>query len=183
VIAFAFVACGGDDDDAAGDAPTSVARGSATAAAGLIPDLSKAGFTTAVSDRVPGSTQNQDTAYAIFAQGVGGKVASIRTEIILHSNSAKADAQYGPLAEALRNPPPDLFGGAAVQADGTLAFQGDRSKSYQTTKPDGQGNFVFSDIYRMGRAVVIIYTVGPASEETASIRKQVAEAVAAKAPQ
>lgn len=115
-------------------------------------------------------------------QGSGGKVASVRAEVILHPNAATASGQYGALSEALRNPPPDLFGANAVQADNTPAYQGDQSKSYQTTKGDGQGNLVFSDIHRMGRAVVILYFVGPVGDETNAMRKQVAELIAAKAP-
>ena len=65
---------------------------------------------------------------------------------------------------------------------GTPAYQADQSRSYKTDKPDNQGTFVFSDIHRFGRAVVIIYTIGPDSAETVTVRKQVAEQLAAKAP-
>lgn len=40
---------------------------------------------------------------------------------------------------------------------------------------------MFSDIHRMGRAVVIVYVIGPDGGETANVRKQVAEEIAAKA--
>ncbi len=147
----------------------------------MAPDLAAMGFKTVESGRVPGSTQNQDTFYGIYAQAKGGKVQTVRVEINLQATEDLAGAQYVPLAAALRNPPPDLFGAGAVQQDGTPAFQAAQSKSYRTADPDGQGNFVFSDIHRMGRAVVIVYTIGPDSAETTTVRKQVAEQVAAKA--
>lgn len=147
----------------------------------MAPDLAKAGFTTAESGRVPGSTQNQDTFYGIYVQAKGGKVQTVRVEINLQASADDAAAQYVPLAEALRNPPPDLFGAGAVQQDGVPAYQADQSKSYRTSKPDGQLNYVFSDIHRMERAVVIIYSIGPDAAETVNVRRQVAEEIAAKA--
>lgn len=130
---------------------------------------------------MPGSTQNQDTFYGIYVPKKPGAVQTLRVEINMQPSVDQATAQYGPLSEALRNPPPDLFGAGATQTDGTLAFQADQSKSYRTAKPDGQGYYVFSDIYRMGRAVVIVYAIGQDTNDTADARKTVAEEIAAKA--
>ncbi len=176
-LAVSLAGCGDDDD---GATPTAGAVGGPASAAAMAPDLAAMGFKTVESGRVPGSTQNQDTFYGIYAQAKGGKVQTVRVEINLQATEDLAGAQYVPLAAALRNPPPDLFGAGAVQQDGTPAFQAAQSKSYRTADPDGQGNFVFSDIHRMGRAVVIIYTIGPDSAETTTVRKQVAEQIGAK---
>lgn len=173
-------ACGDGEGDVA--TPTSASQPVAATAAELAPNLSASGFTVAQSGKVPGSTQNQDTYFAIYTQATGGKVSTVRVEINLHPTAAAATAQYTPLAEALRNPPPDLFGTAAAQQDGTVVYQADQSKSYKTTKPDGGGNLVFSDIHRAGRAIAIVYAIGPDTPDTANLRKQVAEAIAARAP-
>lgn len=123
----------------------------------------------------------QDTFYAIFANP-NGKVAQVRTEFNLHPTVDAATQQYGPISEALRNPPPDLFGPNATQQDNSAVFQADQSKSYKTVKADGQGLRVFTDSYRMGRAVVIVYIIGPDGAETDAVRKLAAEQINAKAP-
>ncbi|MGE3075738.1 MAG: hypothetical protein AB7N24_18630 [Dehalococcoidia bacterium] len=179
LLAIGIAGCGGDDDDDAADPGTTT--GGATTAAELAPGRSVSSFAVAESGRVPGSTQNQDTFYGIYVPKSPGAVQTMRVEINMQPNVEQATAQYGPLSEALRNPPPDLFGAGATQVDGTPAYQADQSKSYRTEKPDGQGYYVFSDIHRMGRAVVIIYAIGPDTKETADARKKVAEDIAAKA--
>lgn len=93
-----------------------------------------------------------------------------------------AAAQFGPIAEALRNPPPDIFGPNATQSDGTPVFQSDEVRSYVTARPDVQGNLVYSDAYRMGRLVAIVYTLGNDREATARARETIARALAEKAP-
>ncbi|MEO8538104.1 MAG: hypothetical protein ABI577_00065 [bacterium] len=174
--AFAFIsnACGGDDDDA----------GSGTAgktAADLSPDLKSLGFTVAQSGKAAGSTQNQD-AYTTQYAGSGGKVTAARTDINLHPSVDAATQQYNAISEALRNPPPDLFGANATQDDNTTLFKADQGKSYKTTKADSQGVRVFTDVYRMGRAVVIVYVIGADGADTDAVRKKAAEEISSKAP-
>ncbi len=174
----ASLSCGGDDD---GSGATGTTSGTTVkTAADLVPDLKSAGFTFGQSGKAPGSTQNQDTFFAIFANPTG-KVAQVRTEFNLHPTVEAATQQYGPISEALRNPPPDLFGPNATQQDNAAVFQADQSKSYKTVKADGQGLRVFTDAYRMGRAVVIVYVIGPDGAETEAIRKQAAEQINGKA--
>jgi len=82
----------------------------------------------------------------------------------------------------LRHPPPDLFGPNTTQLDGTPVFQADQSRSYKTNQPDASGFRAFTDAYRMGRAIVIVYVIGRDGPETESVRKSVAEAINQRAP-
>ncbi|GIW13803.1 MAG: hypothetical protein KatS3mg062_1242 [Tepidiforma sp.] len=117
----------------------------------------------------------------MFTGGSPG-TASVRIEVNLLPTVDAAKAQFGPIAEALRNPPPDLFGPGTSQVDGMPVYDADEERSYVTAKPDGQGNLVYSDAYRMGRAVVIVYTLGNDSSAASEARRIIAERIDARAP-
>ena len=175
----ALVSCGGGDDDG-GDSGGSTAG---TTAADLTPDLSSKGLTITQSGKAAGSTQNQDAFTAQFAGPTGaGKVVAARTDVNLHPTVDAATQQYAAISEALRNPPPDLFGPNATQDDNTPVFQADQAKSYKTAKTDANGTRVYTDAYRMGRAVVIVYVIGPDGAETDAVRKLAAQKINEKAP-
>ena len=132
VLAGLSVGCGGDDDsgsDAGGSSSSS------KTAADLTPDLSSKGLTITQSGKAAGSTQTQDAFTAQFAGPTGaGKVVAARTDINLHPTVDAATQQYNAISEALRNPPPDLFGPNATQDDNTAVFQADQAKSYKTDR-------------------------------------------------
>lgn len=175
----ATTACGGDDDDGSDGGTSSAGK----TAADLTPDLSSKGLTITQSGKAAGSTQNQDAFTAQFAGSTAaGKVVAARTDINLHPTVDAATQQYGAISEALRNPPPDLFGPNATQDDNTPVFQADQAKSYKTAKTDGNGTRVYTDAYRMGRAVVIVYVIGPDGAETDAVRKLAAQKINEKAP-
>lgn len=174
----AAVACGGDDDDG-----TNNGSAAGKTAGDLTPDLSSRGLTITQSGKAAGSTQNQDAFTAQFAGSTGsGKVVAARTDINLHPTIDAATQQYGAISEALRNPPPDLFGPNATQNDNAPVFQADQAKSYKTAKTDANGTRVYTDAYRMGRAVVIVYVIGPDGAETDAVRKLAAQKINEKAP-
>lgn len=178
-----FAACGGDSNvtinqDGATQSPGVTV---ATTAAELIPDLSSLGFKPVPASETGGFIETPASKVALF-ENPGGKVGSVRLEVALAANTNVATTQFNALAEALKNPPPGLFGGEAKQIDGTGVYQADQSRSFKTDKPDKEGTLVFSDIHRFGRAVVIMYTIGPAGAETEAVRKQVAEQLNARSP-
>lgn len=115
-------------------------------------------------------------------KGGAGKVAAARTDINLHPSVEAATSQYSVISEALKNPPPDLFGPNATQDENSPVFQADQAKSYKTAKADAQGYRVYTDAYRMGRAVVIVYVIGPDGAETDAVRKLAAQEINKKAP-
>ncbi len=174
-LALAFgPACGDDDDTEPADA-----GGTPATAADLLPDLSGDGFALVETGRVPGAAESQDAHFAIYAKQ--GAISQARVEVNMHPTPDAATDQFNAISEALRNPPPDLFGPNATQADGQAVFQGDQSRSYVTTKPDGQGNLVYTDAYRFGRAVVIVYLIGNDPAAAGAARKDLAEKISARA--
>ena len=122
------------------------------------------------------------TSKVVLFENASGAVKALRLEVALSANTNVATAQFNALSEALKNTPPDLFGGSTRQVDGTAVHQADQSRSFQTDAPDAEGTLVFSDIHRFGRAIVIMYTIGPKGAETDAVRKQVAEMLSARAP-
>lgn len=176
-----LAACGGDDD-AEDTSPTNAPGATIAKTAGeLVPDLAPLGFTPSTNAESPGFTETAALAVKLF-ENPAGPVKSLRFDVVLTPNTDTATSQFNALAEGLKNPPPDLFGGNTQQVNGTVVFQADQSRSFKTDRPANDGKFVFSDIHRFGRAVVIMYTQGPAGPETDAIRKQVAEQLSTRAP-
>ena len=175
----ASVACGGGDDDEPTDTAVPAAPTAGTAAE-LVPDMAELGFTLS-SQLVPGLAETATTKVALY-ENASGPVKSVRFEIGIAASSDAATQQFNAFAGALKNPPPGMFGGDTKQLDNTPAFQADQSKSYKTDKPDQQGGVVFTDLHRFGRAVVIVYSIGPDNAETVEVRKALGEKMAAEAP-
>ena len=141
-------------------------------AADRIPDLRSDGFVRVESGRPPGAAANQDVHFAIFSGDP--PIVAVRLETNVIPEVAQASSQFSSLADALRNPPPDLFGPNATQANFEPAYQGDQSRSYVTTRPDAQGNLVYTDIHRFGRAIVIIYVISSDADAALELREQLA---------
>ena len=169
-------ACGDGPDDAPDPTPTASGDTNVTdgrfTAADLIPDLQSDGFVKQESGRPQGATTDQDVHFAIFA-GTGA-IAAVRIEVNMQPMEEVAATQFNTLADALRNPPPDLFGPNATQADATPVHQADQSRSYVTTNPDATGNLVYTDAHRFDRAIVIIYVISNDEAESAELREQLA---------
>jgi len=181
VGAFSF-ACGGDDAETQPTAVPTIDEGRATDAKGMLPDLTALGFTLGENARISGATSSQDAYFGIYEKPGAGPVSGARIEINFLPRPDIAVQQFVTLADALRNPPADLFGPDATQVDNQIVFQASQSRSYVTTKPDGQGNYVFTDAYRYNQAVVIIYTIGKQNAETNKIRQDIATEVGDLAP-
>nr|WP_297804870.1 hypothetical protein [Tepidiforma sp.] len=177
IAAGAAAACGGKG----GDSTASPTAAAVATAADLVPDLSGEGFRLEASGKLPALTPEQDAFIAIFAGSKPG-VSSVRIEVNLLPAADAAKAQFAAIADALRNPPPDLFGPGTVQTDGQPVYQADEARSYVTAKPDAQGNLVYSDAYRMGRAIVIVYTLGNDPAAAKAARELVAKEIDRRAP-
>ncbi|WP_322795294.1 hypothetical protein [Tepidiforma sp.] len=130
--------------------------------------------------RPPALDPQLDAAVAIYAGS--GAVGNVRVEVSLHPTAEAASAQFGPIAEALKNPPPDLFGPGTVQTEGQPVYQAEGARSYVTARPDRDGNLVYTDAYRMGRAVIIVYTLGSDADAVRSVREGVARRLDGRAP-
>ncbi len=181
MLSFAVLtaACGdGGDDD--GASPTNPPGGATVTAGGLIPDLAALGFTKTADERDPAAQPGQDVRRALYEKASPPRMA-VRVDIAVLPTDALATTQFGSQSEALKNPPPDLFGGTSTPRDSTpIAGVGDQSRSFVTSKPDAQSNLVYTDLYRAGRVVFIVQVLMPSAENAAATRTAVAQAVLAK---
>lgn len=153
----------------------------AKTAADLLPKLDDLGLKLMQTGKPTTAQPGQDIALAQY-QKDGTPAINARIEISMLPSLEVAVQTYGALSVALQNPPQDLFGQKTQQKDAPATGAGDQQKSYVTATPDGQGNYVWTDAYRMGRAFVIVYTMGQDSPDVMAVRKQIAERMAARAP-
>lgn len=176
------VACADGKDASATPQPDAAASGSSSnlSAAGLIPDLTSLGFTIGQSERDPAAQPGQDAHRALFQQAAAPQMAA-RVDVTVLKDAATATSQWGTLSQALRNPPPDLFGGASSQKDTLATNIGDQSKAYVTAKPDTSGTQVWTDVYRFGRSVVIVQVLSRNETEGQKARIAIADKIRAQA--
>lgn len=183
--ALLFAACGGDDVSktvkGAAATPTSAGAGPAGTttkkAAEMLPKLDGIGFKMTQQGAPSANTSGLEAVLAQYERTAPTPMGA-RVEIRVFADETTATTQFGTLSEALRNPPPDLFGPNATQADTARPGPGDQGKSYVTAKPDGQGNYVWTDAYRFGRAFVIVYGLGRESPDTLQARRAIGEQLA-----
>lgn len=100
-----------------------------------------------------------------------------RVDITVMPSEADATRQWETLSQALRNPPPDLFGGSSTQKDAPATNVGDQSKAYVTTKPDTNGTLVWTDVYRFGRVVTVVQVLSRNEPEALKARTVIAEKI------
>jgi len=152
----------------------------AITAAGLIPDLAPLGFTIGQSERDPAAQPGQDAHRALFQQTASPQMG-VKVETTVLKDAAAATAQWASISAALRNPPPDLFGGKSTQKDTAATNIGDQSKAYVTASPDKDGTLVWSDAYRFGRSVAIVQVLSRNEAEAQKARVAIAEKIRDKA--
>ena len=145
-------------------------------AAEIVPKLDDLGFELISQGKPAASTNFQDVALAQY-QSNSTPPMSARVEVSVLADVATATSQFAVLSEALRNPPPGLFGGDTAQQDTPSTGLGDESKSFVTATPDSSGNFVWSDSYRFGRTFVIVYTISNDQAKAMSTRKSIAQQI------
>ncbi len=178
VAAVSLAACG-DGKDRPASTPTVTQRAALTATA-LIPDLGAHGFTKTAEERDPAAQPGQDARRALYEHAAAPKM-SVRVDIVVLADEAAAKAQFASVSEALKNPPPDLFGGTSTPRDTPpIAGLGTESRSFVTSRPDAQSNVVWTDAYRSGRVVMIVQILMPATEQGPPQRTAIAQAVLSK---
>ncbi len=176
-------ACGGDATVVAPAPTTTTAAAtgtppaSASKAQDSVPDLSALGYTAQQQGKDPGAG-SQDVYRVLFARENG---RGAMTVLYAFPDDATAKSQFAILSAALKNPPPDFVGGKATFIDTGSPPAGDERKAYVTQALDGQGNKVWSDVYRFGRLVAIVQVLDDGKSEQLDLRLQIALKIAAKA--
>jgi hypothetical protein len=148
-------------------------------AATLLPKLDDLGYALAQQGKDPLAPPSVDTAQAIYLKPNSNR--SIQVRIFVMGTADLARTQYRTYADQFRNPPPDVLGIPSKNVDTLSPKVGDEQKSYVTEKPDGQGNSVWTDIYRAGRVVFFLQVLDAASGDQMTLRTTVAGRIASKA--
>lgn len=181
-----IAACGGGGSKTVTDAgkiasstPGTHGTQAAETALGLLPKLDDIGFKLVQTGKPTVNQTGLDAAIGQYARTTPTAMTA-RIEISLYPDVAKATSQFGVLSDALQNPPPGLFGPDTSQQDTDRPGPGDQGKSYVTSTPDGQGNYVWSDSYRFGRSFVVVYTLGTDAKDALTVRKTIGERLAAE---
>ncbi len=176
-------ACGGDATVVAPAPTTTTAAAtgtppaSASKAQDSVPDLSALGYTAQQQGKDPGAG-SQDVYRVLFARENGRGAMAV---LYAFPDDATAKSQFAILSAALKNPPPDFVGAKATFIDTGSPPAGDEHKAYVTQALDGQGNKVWSDVYRFGRLVAIVQVLDDGKSEQLDLRLQIALKIAAKA--
>ena len=174
------VACGdeGAKTAPAGSPPAVTPPASRTAlvATDLVPDLSQLKFGRTTPERIP--AQSLDIAFGVY-QRTGNAPAQARVEVRVYPTEENAKGDFKAQAEGWKSPPPTLFGGDPKNVDlPTLTGFAD-AKAYIASNRDPSGNRVWTDIYRIGRVIVVAHVVAANEGDVTPVRQAVADAMKA----
>lgn len=97
-----------------------------------------------------------------------------------HARRAVAKSAYQTVAAAWKSPPPNVVGGAKSFIETPSPGVGQEQKSYTTAGPDAAGNKIWTDVYRVGNAVLVVQVIDAAANEQFELRQRLASEVAAK---
>lgn len=181
-IALVASACGSDTGDPAATAVPTTPSGTAASAsplkvADLFPDLASVGLKRGAIERVP-DPAGREIAFAVY-EGTG---ISARAEIRVHA-TAVAAAQDFPLQAAGWKAPPvgAVFPFDLANIEGTALSGLDEARAYVATRADATGKRVWTDVYRVGRVVVVAHTLGTTESDAMRVRTEMANRIAAAA--
>lgn len=182
LAAAATMACGDGGTGASPGSPTRPA-GTATApsvlvAAGLIPDLTGQGFNQTVPETIP-NTGQLDIAFTIYEKP-GPPQLSARAEVRVYPSEETAANDFKAQAQGWKTPPPGLFGGDPGNLDGPALEGLDDAVGYIASNRDPQGFRLWTDVYRIGRVIVVAHVLGQNEADVNPVRRAISEGVAAK---
>ncbi|MFN0096682.1 MAG: hypothetical protein ACKVVT_18145 [Dehalococcoidia bacterium] len=187
MLAVALLAgCGGDDDEpvatpSPGGSPPTASTGTPAAAltpGGILPTMASFGFRRTEPEKVaaPGGL---DIAFSIYERTTEPKVQA-RAEVRVYANEAAARADYPTQSEGWKTPPPDVFNtdlkNVSAPALGGMA----EAVGYVATAVDQERNRVWTDVYRIGRVVVVQHVLGRQEADTNPIRLELSSQIRAQ---
>ncbi len=174
--------CGGDN----GAAPTAATTGSPTTAAtrsqanltatGSIPDVD--GYERSVAEKVV-APAGLDIATSLFRKKGTTDVAA-RLEVRVYKDEATAKSDMAAQALGWKSPPPGLFGSNITNNDSAPLMAFAEATAYRAQAADAQGNRVYTDVYRVGRVIVVQHVLSKSDPEATVLRKAVSDAVQGK---
>jgi hypothetical protein len=180
----------GDGADEAEPSPTETttaapATGSSTtadpdglSALDLAPDLGDLGFNQTNPERIP-NTGELDLAFRVFEKPSAPKLQA-RTEVRVYPEESIAERDFPLQAEGWKNPPPGLFGGDPENVEGPALEGPDDAVGYIAANKDPQGFRLWTDVFRIGRVIVVAHVLGQNATDVEPIRQAIADEVGAK---
>jgi hypothetical protein len=179
-------ACGGDDDAPAspssppttGAADSPSATAAALTSAALLPDLAGLGFVRTQPEKVaaPGGI---DISFSIYEKATEPKLQA-RAEVRVYATEGAAKTDYPIQTEGWKSPPPGVFGIDPKNVSAPALAGMDAAVAYIGSATDQDRNRVFTDVYRVGRVVVVQHVLGQKEADTDPVRKTMADAIKRK---
>lgn len=145
--------------------------GGTKSAADRLPDLKGLGF-TGVEQSQALITGDKGSAVEIYSRA--DPPGNARVDIALFKTAGEAATAFTTTSTQLSALPPGLFGANATQEKTTGTGKGDSNVSYVTTTPDGSGNRVWTDTYRFGDAVAVVFVVAKDATSASTVREAIA---------
>jgi hypothetical protein len=103
-----------------------------------------------------------------------------RVEVRINANDTEAIKDYALQVGGWKNPPPGVFGSDPKNVDGQPLGGYSEAKAYVATTRDATGSKVYTDIYRIGRVVVVQHVLARDDAAADPIRREASDGVAAK---
>ncbi len=162
---------------------TALATGSAGVtglkAIDIVPDLSGEGYDQTVPETLP-NTGDLDIAFSQFRKA--SPAVEARAEVRVYPHEDIADEDFEAQAEGWKTPPPGLFGGDPGNLEAPALEGMDDAVGYIASKRDPQGVRLWTDVYRIGRVIVVAHVLGQTEGDVNPVRRAISEAVRAKLP-
>ncbi|MGD9933867.1 MAG: hypothetical protein AB7T37_09110 [Dehalococcoidia bacterium] len=138
-----------------------------------MPVLADLGFRQTAPEKLAG-TGALDLAFSVYERTDVPR-AQARVEVRVYPDEAAARADYKAQAEGWKNPPPGLFGGDPANVDGPVLAGMDDATAYLATNRDPQGFRLWTDVFRIGRVIVVAHALGQNEADVTPIRTAVGE--------
>jgi hypothetical protein len=142
-----------------------------------VPRLGDAGFNQTAPETLP-NTGQVDIAFSFYESASSPLQA--RAEVRVYPDATIADGDFELQAQGWKNPPPGLFGGDPNNLDATPLEGLDEAVAYIAANRDAQGFRVWTDVYRIGRVIVVAHVLAQTEDQATPVRHALADAVRAK---
>jgi hypothetical protein len=146
----------------------------------LLPDLSGIGLQNSEPETLPG-TGALDIALRFF-QRTGAPQIQARTEVRVYPTEDDAAGDFPAQAEGWQTPRPGLFGGEPENVESPPLTDLDDAAAYIATNTDPQGFRLWTDVFRLGRVIVIAHVLGQNESDVTPVRQAIAAEMRAAVP-
>jgi hypothetical protein len=140
-----------------------------------MPDLAELGFVRQPPEKIaaPGGL---DIAFSVYEKTTEPRIGA-RAEVRVYASESAARQDYPTQALGWRNPPPQVFGADLGNMTSPPLQSVPEATAYRATRTDPSGNRIWTDIFRVGRVVVVSHVLARNEEDAAPVRAALAAAV------